>query len=358
MKYIFSTCILLFVCLAQSVRAQGTRIDYFPDSIRIELPAHEGLVVLEMENYVKTKEHLKSFPQLLESLLVQIQKSLPTDFSENGPYNIDITITHEDEDQIIGLGLPNFRTIGEKTLISISKPVVEQTEVKVRHGEIIELMPPGWSLTIRTKRFVATVYSSTFRGLQEIAQEDFEKVDAHITADLGSTFLGRKSVRSRLVMQDGKIVQDTLTYFHPLDMLSLSLEGAVGVVQTRIYPELSANASIWLYDRYNRPRTKFQLVYENMFFAERRPEGGYESHINSFLSFSIAKNFRKDHGQPRWTGLGVGYLVRQSGDYFTGNTLKFFLSSDVGSRFRVLPEFYLTDDFKKFNFGLKFRYIF
>jgi hypothetical protein len=96
-----------------------------------------------------------------------------------------------------------------------------------------------------------------------------------------------------------------------------------------------------------------------MFFAERQPEGGYSSHINSFLSVSFAKNFSKGYGRPSWTGIGAGLLVRTSGDYFKGNTLKLFMFNNIGSsRLQIVPEFYLTDDFKKFSFGMKLRCVF
>jgi hypothetical protein len=53
--------------------------------------------------------------------------------------------------------------------------------------------------------------------------------------------------------------------------------------------------------------------------------------------------------------------VQEAGDFnfFTGKTMKFFLITDMGSnKFTVMPEFYLTNDFKKTALGLKINYRF
>jgi hypothetical protein len=75
------------------------------------------------------------------------------------------------------------------------------------------------------------------------------------------------------------------------------------------------------------------------------------------LSVSYSRNFAKE--RPRWTGIGVGYLIQSKGDLYTGKTMKFFFESDIGSpKINLVPEFYLTNDFKTFAFGVKLKYEF
>lgn len=63
--------------------------------------------------------------------------------------------------------------------------------------------------------------------------------------------------------------------------------------------------------------------------------------------------------RPRWTGIGIGFLVHNRSDLFTGKTLKLFIESDIGSpKLNVIPELYLTDDYKQAIFGLKLNYKF
>ncbi|TDQ11871.1 hypothetical protein [Pedobacter metabolipauper] len=58
--------------------------------------------------------------------------------------------------------------------------------------------------------------------------------------------------------------------------------------------------------------------------------------------------------------IGLGYLVKQSGDYFEGNTFKLFGTIVPNNSFiRIKPELYLTHDFKKIfpgiSVGIKLR---
>jgi len=106
-------------------------------------------------------------------------------------------------------------------------------------------------------------------------------------------------------------------------------------------------------------RQRFELTYEIKFFAQTKAEAGFSTHPNSFLSLSYSRNFRGNGERERWVGVGAGLLVHQRGDIFQGKTAKFYLESDIGStKLNLVPEFYLTDDFKKFMFGLKLSYKF
>ena len=94
-----------------------------------------------------------------------------------------------------------------------------------------------------------------------------------------------------------------------------------------------------------------------MFFTKIKSES-FALDNNSFLSVGYSKNF-SDTKTGRWTTIGAGLLVSKSGNYFKGNTAKFFISTDIGnSKLNLVPEFYLTDNFSKFAFGLKLNYSF
>lgn len=359
MKNLWPLTALLLLCLIQNTHAQQKRIDFFPDSIRIELPQHRTLVVLETKKYEDDKAFIENFPAFLKELLKLAQKSMPANFTETGPYNISVQITHETEDEVLGIGEYTFDAQGEKTNITIVKKEPLETQVTVKQNKIVELKPPGWELLIQTKMYKATLYADSFQGLLGTAQEDFSQAGETINSDDALKFMGRKSINARIIVENGKVLQDTLTASHPGDLLSINLHGGFGFYQDKFYPELSVSTALLFRDRYNRARTKIEVNYSGLFFAERKAEGGFQTHVNSFLSLSYGKNFNNEIGLPQWTGIGAGLLVNKSGDYFKGKTLKLFFFNDIGnSRLQVIPEFYLTNDFKDFNYGIKLKYNF
>ena len=75
------------------------------------------------------------------------------------------------------------------------------------------------------------------------------------------------------------------------------------------------------------------------------------------MSLSYSRNFRP--GRERFFGVGVGYLLNSKGSIYNGKTMKISILSDIGHpKINLVPEFYLTDDFKEFAFGLKLGYKF
>ncbi|NBP68703.1 MAG: hypothetical protein EBU52_08140 [Cytophagia bacterium] len=349
---------VLITLLIQQVNAQGNRADYFPDSIRIEFPAHECLVVLEMKNYSANNQLVRDFPKLLANLMEQVKKSMPAGFSETGPYRIDVNITHEDEDVLAGALTYNFRPVGEKTAVKITQPAPE-TNVLIKGGAIAELKPPGWMVLMNTKEYQATLYGAHLEGLIKVSTEDFEKVIETLNKNPRALSPGRKFIRSRVVLKDGAVQSESVNFVQPLDMLSLNLHGGLGLVQERFFPELTITAGFQFNDRYNRPRQRLELGYQNQFLAQLNTEGNYNANINSFVSLSYGLNFSRGKDSPSWTGLGAAYLVRNSGNLYKGKTMKLYFFNEIGSsRLNVVPEFYLTNDFKKLTFGLTMRYTF
>ncbi|MDH4058589.1 MAG: hypothetical protein OEU76_07475 [Cyclobacteriaceae bacterium] len=128
-----------------------------------------------------------------------------------------------------------------------------------------------------------------------------------------------------------------------------------GYYRNYYYPELTLNAMVIRNDHFNRPNLKFGLIYDNKFFTSST-EDGLKSEINSFISAGVYFNMYKSD-DPFWAGFGGGLLIRNKGDYFQGNTAKFFISTGA-KKFTFIPEGYLTDDFKKFSLGAKISYTF
>ncbi len=352
--------LLLIIILSFSIRVTKgqERFNLYPDSVRIELPDQKSVIVFELQQIRKSSVFITGFPTYLKEILSYVQKSSAIDLVTSRPYHIDVKIIPEGEEFTLSIGKEMYtKPTNEKMHISFKTLEAEQTQLTVRDKEIVELLPPGWELVILSKEFKVSVYSQSFQSLMDITGVNLTDVTTKVIADADFKTLGRKSIKSRMVVRDNKINQ---TYFerpHPLDMLFISGLGGVGLVRDQIYPQLSVKAGLTFNDRFKRPNIRPSILYDALFFAEKTTEG-YQMNVNGFLSVSFEKNFNKKSRNPNWGGIGAGLLVRQNGDYFRGNTMKFFISHETESRISIVPEFYLTDDFKKFTFGTTLRYTF
>ena len=69
--------------------------------------------------------------------------------------------------------------------------------------------------------------------------------------------------------------------------------------------------------------------------------------VNTFLTAFYKHNFSKSTLKDKWAGIGVGYLVKNSGNYFGKNTFKvgLFLNAQQSS-IDIIPEIIITDNFK------------
>ena len=356
MRYSILILTVVLLCLFGSTQAQQ-KINYYPDSIRIELPDQHTLIVFEMKQFKNDLDFIKNFPALFKELLEYVQKSTPVDFASTRPYRIDIQMLPEGYKEIMSNAAEHsYKPVGEKTLIKISHVDNPVTQAIVKEKQLTELLPPGWEVFIFSKDFKIKIYSESFEGIKNLGSIDLAQASSTLSNDPGMEIMGKKSVRARMILQQGKASQNSIRYIYPGDNIALGLNAGVGLFQDKLYPELSFMLGFTFKDRYFRKNIRTSLVFNNLFFAEKVIEG-YSTNINSFLSMTFEKNFNSKTDGARWSGLGAGLLVRKSGDYFTGNTAKFFITHDMG-RVNLVPEFYLTDDFKKFAFGMTLKYNF
>ncbi|MDZ4714763.1 MAG: hypothetical protein SH819_04775 [Cytophagales bacterium] len=352
-KSIFFITFVLFMIHAGA--SAQPKFNLYPDSIRIEFPDLGALVIFEMSNYPESNDFIRNFPQTLGESLEYIRKSSSSDLTSSPPMRIEIQSMPEGlkEEKL------SMKPYGEKKLVRISPLDPAQTTMTViKDKGIVEMLPPGWELYLNSKTYRVKVYAATFSSLEAIATQDFGAVVDKINADEGMKTLWRKSIESQIIVRENKIENSSAKYIFPGDNISLTLNAGVGLFSNIIYPELSLIMGLTFKDRYRRPNFRTSLIYNNLFFAERTNDG-FDTHINSFLSGSFEVNFNRKTHQAHWSGLGIGWLTRSSNNYFTGNTAKFFITHSLpGSRFSMVPEFYLTDNLKKFTFGMTLKYSF
>ncbi len=77
--------------------------------------------------------------------------------------------------------------------------------------------------------------------------------------------------------------------------------------------------------------------------------------FNTFVTASYSHNLSKKAEKPFWVGMKVGYLVQDNSNSFEDKTLmlEMIVGGNDTSKFKVSPQVYLTDDFKKVMPGIK-----
>ncbi|MDN5213815.1 hypothetical protein QQ020_17205 [Fulvivirgaceae bacterium BMA12] len=77
--------------------------------------------------------------------------------------------------------------------------------------------------------------------------------------------------------------------------------------------------------------------------------------FSTFATASYSRNLSKKAEKPFWMGMKVGYLVQDNSNSFEDKTLmlEMIVGGNDTSKFKVSPQVYLTDDFKKVMPGIK-----
>lgn len=346
---VFAVALLAFPSVAQP------KFKLYPDSIRVEMPEQNGLVVFELKDFNASENYVRSFSTTLTEVLGYTRQSLSGDLNASKPQRIEVHAGPEGTKEV-GLGTKPY---GEKKQVTL-RPIEpgETTMTILKDKGIVELLPPGWEVLLVAKEYRVKVYAADFASLEKIAAQDFGIVADAMKKDAGMATLGRKSIEAQMTLRKNVVDQQSIQYVFPGDNIGLTLQGGIGLVQGVLYPELSLKLFLSFRDRMRRPNFRTSLIGNQMFFAEQTTEG-FQTYVNSFISGTFETNFDRKSGKASWSGLGIGFLVNRNGNYFKGGTGKFFITHTIpGSRFSMVPEFYLTDDFKKFTFGMTLKYSF
>jgi hypothetical protein len=334
------TGITLLLCL--SVGRVAAQPKPLSDSIRLEFPDFESLITFELRQYEKNKELIRNFPAQLSRILNHIQSSL-RESDQSKPQQVEVSIDSEDDE--------------EKYVINLHASNDAATKITVSGNAVVELLPPGWTIDMKMKDATIHVYAPDIQQLSQLSHVDLEPVLAHIDKDPETLRQKRFGLIARLIIADGKVRTAKTSHRLPGDMLGLHAGAGAGLLREKLYPEFNTTVSLYLANRYRENFQRFSAHYELKLFTGRSVEGRYLSQPASFVSLSYAVNFAKD--RPHWTGIGAGFLMHNRSELFKGKTLKLFLESDIGSsKLNLIPELYLTDDYKEAILGLKLNYKF
>lgn len=334
---------LLLIALSPGSMAQSTPellpkpangIRVYPDSVRIEFPEQNAILVFQFKEIKVDLAQIEMFPAQLQLIDQLVRKSVP-----------DMTIPQKVVVRELEGGDMEVRVSENDKL----------TLLRASKDSLKERLTPGWELYFSTQRTNIFLYIADWAKCEEIPHQNFDLIRSSIQAKMDQEYIGRKRTISRVIYKNkGPMYNDT-KFQMPLDMIAFNAHVAFGFFRNSYYPELTLSALVHRHDHFNRPYSKMGLVWENKFFTTST-ETGLKGQTNSFLSAAFSFNFyRLD--EPFWIGFGGGLLIRNSGDYFQGKTAKFFIETGA-KKFTLVPEMYLTNDFKTFSLGAKLSYTF
>lgn len=312
----------------------ATGIHQYPDSIRLEYADENAIVLFQVRDIREDMSVINDFPRLIERLDGFVQKAL-NDLSK--PRDVHVTTQANGE---------------LKIEIKQNESV---TQIRTKDDAIQELLPPGWKIHIINAGASISIYVQNWDDLMGISEGSIREVVQYLRNKMNNTHVGRKRILSRIIWSGEKIAYEQTNLQMPIDMLAINLHGAFGNYRSSFFPELSLSAMVNRYDRFNRPNVQWGLVYENKFFSTS-DENGWRAQTKSFLSLAFNSNLYKLE-DPFWIGAGAGLLLNKPGPYFQGKTMKFFLTTG-SKKFTLIPELYLTNDFKTATLGAKLSYTF
>ncbi len=307
----------------------------YPDSIRIEFQDQNAVLLYQLKVAKENLHKLNIFPSQLSKIDNLVRQSLPN-LKELKRISARERNNEEWEIEI----MDNTKT----------------TTLRVKGDEMEELLPPGWELDFETSYAKAHLYIHDWEDVAALIEEDFSSITASIQSKMDKEFIGRKRTISRSILANNALAFNEAKFQMPIDMLAINGSFGFGFYRNFYAPELNISAMVVRNDHFNRPYTQFGIIYENKFFTTKKESGSFITETNSFLSLGFAINAYK-LDDPFWIGFGGGFLVRNRGDYFQGNTAKFFITTG-SKKIKVIPEFYLTNGFQTFSLGAKITYTF
>lgn len=343
MKQRFFILYIILVALSMtSIKAQNNMlptpiqgIQAYPDSIRVEFQDQNAVILFQFKMAKNDLSKLNRFSAQLHQIDKLVKESLPN-LTEAKRINVTEKQNEEWEIEIAD--------------------IAKVTTLRVKDNSVEELLPPGWELNFETSYAKIHLYIHEWKDVSSLADEDFRPITESIQTKMDQEFIGRKRTISRSIYANNALAFSETKFQMPIDMLAINGSFGFGFYRNFYAPELNLSAMIVRNDHFNRPYTQFGLIYENKFFTSKTEGGGYATQTNSFLSLGYAINAYK-LDDPFWIGFGGGLLIRNKGDYFKGKTAKFFITTG-SKKVKVIPEFYLTNDFKTFSLGAKVAYTF
>ena len=138
----------------------------------------------------------------------------------------------------------------------------------------------------------------------------------------------------------------------------LDANAGIGLIRNTLTP--MADFRLMYLDKWrkgngSKDASHFGIAFSPYFFFDKDATGGYRVHDNWFLSLEAGENSKSGEKTANMYA-GLGYLIRQNGDYFKGATMKFYLGFKMHKNIiTICPEIIATDNFKQIFPGVTLK---
>src|SRR3954465_8531632 len=102
MKYLAPLAALVVLCSVFSAKAQYRRANYFPDSIQVEFPEQNAIVIFELHRFQTDYHVIENFSTRLQTLTDYVKRA--TDPNDVRLKRIAVTIKPENEKLVLASG--------------------------------------------------------------------------------------------------------------------------------------------------------------------------------------------------------------------------------------------------------------
>jgi hypothetical protein len=314
------------------------RYHEYPDSVRIEFPNQQSLVVFRMKELEGKDSVISKFPNRLKTLLKELEAS----------------IVDTDKLHLVNV---QYRANGNHT-ISIKEQEEKTTEIISQNSEIIQLLPPGWDIYIKTENESIYVYSPSFEKLTALILENFELTAKGITTEIEQKPLHRKGLIAKTITKNNQLEYTNFKRRGVGDLLVLYADFGFGYLYNQLYPEVNATLSVVFKDRTNVIKQQVNLSLETMYLSNKTEAGILNSKLLSFLSLSTDWAQGKNNKYQSSFGVGFGLSLQENSLFFTDRAYKLFFNKTIGN-FTLSPQFYRSIKDKNNSIaGFSFKYRF
>lgn len=352
--------------------------DMLPDSVRIELPEYQSLVVFNMEKISESVHFINDLKKKYLPVILQAIQGI-----NDTTMNQRITITTS------GIGILDFSDVEKlkmkkatykgkevnvmpldlakhKFFIEVNEIPNPKTKMMV-YGDAIEyLIPQGYEIHIVSRRQgEIKIFAPDLATLKAVVALDLQSVVNSINTNMATESLGRKSLQARFVMKEGKIAYEKLNRRFFGDNLSVNAGVNFGFIGNQHYYGISPDVTVAFKNRFNIQSYKLVAQMNLMPVYTRQADKGYN--LNVSTSFSVAGSINLSlfdpTSRPAWIGLGFGFVPydKKAGEtnLFPSAAYKYFLNTTVG-RFTISPEAYRfkSAGVKQMVAGLRIGYTF
>lgn len=137
------------------------------------------------------------------------------------------------------------------------------------------------------------------------------------------------------------------------DLIELKGGGGLGLVRNVLVPEFGINVGLVLHGRSLVPSKMLTAKYAMQYFFSENAEGAFRTDIESFAMLEYGWNYSSNPAKPSWFNVGVGYLLSNQSDMYSGTTMKLYITQHFKSGIFFAPELYATNDLGNFFPGVR-----